>query len=146
MHGGASSVFLMKNYSDSRLINVGTGQEVAIGELARKICAVVGYEGRLIFDTTKPDGMPRKLLDSSRILQLGWRPTIPLDQGLSQTYRWFLDQRELQTVYLRRTRRSNCAPYAKPTSNVPAAETPRIILSAEATSPVTTNEPRLYPM
>ena len=82
----------------------------------------------------------------SRILQLGWRPTIPLDQGLSQTYRWFLDQRELQTVYLRRTRRSNCAPYAKPTSNVPAAETPRIILSAEATSPVTTNEPRLYPM
>lgn len=91
-------VFLMKNYSDSRLINVGTGQEVAIGELARKICAVVRYEGRLIFDTTKPDGMPRKLLDSSRILQLGWRPTIPLDQGLSQTYRWFLDQRELQTV------------------------------------------------
>jgi GDP-L-fucose synthase len=91
-------VFLMKNYSDSRLINVGTGQEVTIGELARKICAVVGYEGRLNFDTTKPDGMPCKLLDSSRILQLGWRPTIPLDQGLSQTYRWFLDQRELQTV------------------------------------------------
>jgi nucleoside-diphosphate-sugar epimerase len=46
----------------------------------------------------KPDGIPRKLRDSSRILQLGWRPTIPLDQGLSQTYRWFLDQRELQTV------------------------------------------------
>ena len=87
-------VFLMKNYSDSRLINVGTGQEVTIGELAMKLCQVVGYTGKLIFDTTKPDGMPRKLLDSSRILQLGWQPTIALDQGLSQTYRWFLDQRE----------------------------------------------------
>jgi GDP-L-fucose synthase len=87
-------VFLMKNYSDSRLINVGTGQEVTIGELAGEICKVVGYTGKLLFDTTKPDGMPRKLLDSSRILQLGWQPTIALDQGLSQTYRWFLDQRE----------------------------------------------------
>jgi GDP-L-fucose synthase len=91
-------VFLMKNYSDSRLINVGTGQEVTIGELARKICEVIGYTGRLVFDTTKPDGMPRKLLDSSRILQLGWRPSIPLEQGLSQTYRWFLDQRELGAI------------------------------------------------
>ena len=74
-------VFLMKNYSDSRLINVGTGQEVAIGELARNICEVVGYERRLVFDTTKPDGMPRKLLNSSRILQLGWRPSIPLSRA-----------------------------------------------------------------
>ena len=91
-------VFLMKNYSDSRLINVGTGQEVTIGELAGKLCDVVGFSGKLIFDTTKPDGMPRKLLDSSRILQLGWQPTIALDQGLSQTYRWFLDQREKRAI------------------------------------------------
>jgi GDP-L-fucose synthase len=84
-------VFLMKNYADSRLINVGTGQEVSIGELARKICNVVGYSGRLIFDTSKPDGMPRKLLNSSRILELGWRGHIALDEGLRQTYRWFLD-------------------------------------------------------
>jgi GDP-L-fucose synthase len=89
-------VFLMKNYSDARLINVGTGQEVTIGDLARKICEVIGYTGRLVFDTTKPDGMPRKLLDSSRVLQLGWQPRIPLEQGLSQTYRWFLEHRELR--------------------------------------------------
>jgi len=90
-------VFLMKTYSDSRLINVGTGQEIAIGDLARRICTVVGYEGRLVFDTTRPDGMPRKLLDSSRILQLGWRPTISLEQGLTQTYQWFVGQRGLHT-------------------------------------------------
>ena len=91
-------VLLMKNYSDSRLINVGTGQEVTIGELAGKLCEVVGYTGKLLFDTTKPDGMPRKLLDSSRILQLGWQPTIALDLGLSQTYRWFLDQRKQRAI------------------------------------------------
>jgi len=85
-------VCLMQNYSDARLINVGTGQEVSIGELARKVCDVVGYEGRLTFDTSKPDGMPRKLLDSSRVLAMGWRPQITLDDGLAQTYRWFLDQ------------------------------------------------------
>jgi GDP-L-fucose synthase len=84
-------IYLMKTYSDARMINVGTGQEVSIGELARQICRVVGFRGQLVFDTTKPDGMPRKLLDSSRILQMGWRSGIALDQGLQQTYRWFLD-------------------------------------------------------
>ena len=66
-------VFLMKTYSDARMINVGTGEEVSIGELARKVCDVVGYTGQLTFDTSKPDGMPRKLLDSSRVLAMGWR-------------------------------------------------------------------------
>jgi GDP-L-fucose synthase len=83
-------VFLMKSYSDDRLINVGTGQEVSIGELAGKVRDIVGYKGRLAFDPIKPDGMPRKLLDSSRILALGWRPKIGLDDGLSETYQWFL--------------------------------------------------------
>jgi GDP-L-fucose synthase len=83
-------IFLMKSYSDDRLINVGTGQEVSIGELARKVREIVGYSGRLTFDSTKPDGMPRKLLDSSRILAMGWRPRINLDDGLSETYQWFL--------------------------------------------------------
>jgi GDP-L-fucose synthase len=91
-------VFLMQTYSQAEIINVGTGNEVSIGELAAKVCDVVGYAGKLVFDTSKPDGMPRKLLDSSRILRSGWRPTTPLEQGLKQTYRWFLDQRELQTV------------------------------------------------
>jgi GDP-L-fucose synthase len=86
-------IFLMQTYSDERMINVGTGQEVSIGELARQICRVVGFPGLLAFDTTKPDGMPRKLLDSSRILQMGWQSRIALDQGLQETYRWFLDSR-----------------------------------------------------
>jgi GDP-L-fucose synthase len=84
-------IFLIKTYSDSRMINVGTGQEVSIAELALQICRVVDYSGRLDFDGKKPDGMPRKLLDSSRIRQLGWRSRIALDQGLRETYRWFLD-------------------------------------------------------
>ncbi len=84
-------VFLMKTYSDARIINVGTGEEVSIGELARTICNVVGYSGQLVFDATKPDGMPRKLLNSSRIKELGWRARIELDDGLQQTYRWVLD-------------------------------------------------------
>lgn len=85
-----SLVFLMKTYSEARMINAGTGQEVSIAELARQICRVVGYRGELAFDKTKPDGMPRKLLDSSRIRQMGWQARIPLDQGLRETYQWFL--------------------------------------------------------
>ena len=84
-------VFLMKTYSNPRIINVGTGEEVSIGELARRICNVVGYSGQLAFDTTKPDGMPRKLLNSSRIRELGWRGRIELDDGLQQTYQWVLN-------------------------------------------------------
>lgn len=83
-------VFLMKSYSDARLINVGTGQEVSIGELAQRVCRAVGYEGRLTFDTSKPDGMPRKLLDSTRMLATGWRPHTGLDEGLAETYRWYV--------------------------------------------------------
>ena len=82
-------VFLMRSYSDPALINVGTGQEVSIADLARQVVQVVGYEGRLTFDTSKPDGMPRKLLDSSRILAMGWRPKVALADGLRDTYRWY---------------------------------------------------------
>lgn len=86
-------VFLMKSYSDDRLINVGTGQEVSIGDLARKVCRVAGYTGRIAFDPTRPDGMPRKLLDSSRLLGMGWHARIALDDGLTETYRWFLENK-----------------------------------------------------
>jgi len=84
-------VFLMKTYSDARPINVGIGEEISIGDLAREVCEVVGYRGRLAFDRTKPDGAPRKALDSSRIHKLGWRAQVGLRQGLEQTYRWYLD-------------------------------------------------------
>jgi GDP-L-fucose synthase len=87
-------VFLMQTYSEARLINVGTGQEVTIGDLARAISQMVGYKGRLVFDTSKPDGMPRKLLDSSRILTMGWRPRVELSEGLLETYQWFLGQQK----------------------------------------------------
>ncbi len=91
-------VFLMERYSDERIINAGTGEEVSIGELARQVCDTVGYSGRLAFDTTKPDGMPRKLLDSSRILAMGWRSRIGLDDGLRTTYQWFANKRTMATA------------------------------------------------
>lgn len=88
---GDACVFLMNHYSDEMALNVGTGDEVAIGDLARTIARVVGYEGKLAFDTSKPDGAPRKALDSTRMLGLGWRPRTSLEDGLTQAYRWFLD-------------------------------------------------------
>jgi GDP-L-fucose synthase len=83
-------VLLMKIYSDEKLINVGTGDEVSIADLARMVVDAVGFTGRLTFDPSKPDGMPRKLLDSSRIRSMGWKPRISLAKGLSETYRWYL--------------------------------------------------------
>jgi GDP-L-fucose synthase len=78
---------LMQEYEDAQTINVGTGQEVTIRELAETMRAVVGYTGKIIWDTSKPDGTPRKLLDSSRILSLGWSPKYSLREGLSATYK-----------------------------------------------------------
>ena len=72
-------------------LNVGTGEDVTIGELAQKIAAVVGYRGELVFDTSKPDGTPRKLLDVSKLKSTGWAPTVDLDDGLTATYAWFLE-------------------------------------------------------
>jgi GDP-L-fucose synthase len=82
-------LFLMQNYEGSEIVNVGTGEDVTIRELAELIRDVVGYEGRLVFDTRKPDGTPRKLLDVSRMNGLGWAATIPLDQGVERTYEWY---------------------------------------------------------
>jgi GDP-L-fucose synthase len=83
-------VFLMNTYSDIDFVNVGTGQEVSIKELALTMKAVVGYEGELVFDTTKPDGTPRKLLDVSRLNGAGWQAKTDLKTGIEQTYAWFL--------------------------------------------------------
>ncbi len=77
-----------------RHVNVGTGVDVTIRELAEKVAAVVGYEGQLTFDASKPDGTPRKLLDVSLLAELGWRARITLREGLEQTYAWFLDNLE----------------------------------------------------
>jgi len=83
-------VFLLEHYSDEQIINVGSGQETTIAELAEKIRNVVGYNGRICWDTSKPDGTPRKLLDSSRLLSMGWRPEISLEDGLQMAYADFL--------------------------------------------------------
>jgi len=84
-------VFCMDNYSDERIINVGTGQDVTIRELAETVARVVGFGGRVEFDPGKPEGTPRKLLDVSRLKALGWSPAIGLERGIADTYRWFLD-------------------------------------------------------
>jgi GDP-L-fucose synthase len=76
-------------YQDRPLLNIGTGEDVTIKELAELIKEIVGFQGTIVFDTAKPDGTPRKLLDISRISHLGWRPRIPLKQGIRQTYEWY---------------------------------------------------------
>ena len=82
-------VFLMKNYSSPDIVNVGWGKDISIGELAQLICRIVGFPGRLEFDPTKPDGTPRKLLDTSRLTALGWQPKITLEAGIASTYDWY---------------------------------------------------------
>jgi GDP-L-fucose synthase len=85
-------VFLMTRYSAEGHLNIGTGDEVSILELARMVCATVGLEAEIVHDLTKPDGTPRKRLDTSKLEALGWRRRIPLSEGLRDAYRWFLEQ------------------------------------------------------
>jgi GDP-L-fucose synthase len=84
-------VWCMENYSGEEILNVGTGQDLTIRELAQTVARVVGFTGELDFDAAKPDGTPRKLLDVSRIHAQGWKASIGLEEGLAGTYRWFLD-------------------------------------------------------
>jgi GDP-L-fucose synthase len=90
----ASACFLLlEKYDSPEIINIGCGEDLSIRELAELICEVVGFEGDLAWDTTKPDGMPRKLLDVTKIRALGWEPTIPLREGIARTYEWFIANR-----------------------------------------------------
>lgn len=84
-------IFLMDNYDGDELINVGTGLDVTIKDLAKKIKSIVGYEGDIKWDTSKPNGMPRKVLDVSKINSLGWKHKFDLDNGLETTYNWYLE-------------------------------------------------------
>ena len=90
-------VFLMNHYEDNEIVNVGVGEDIPIKELAEKIKDVVGYEGDIQFDTTKPDGTPRKLVDVSKIHSLGWKASISLEEGLQKAYQWFLDNVAVKT-------------------------------------------------
>jgi GDP-L-fucose synthase len=85
-------VFLMRHYSDSAPINIGCGSDLSIAELAELIARVVGFTGRIKFDPSKPDGTPRKLLDVSRMRDLGWTARIPLETGLNETWHWYHSQ------------------------------------------------------
>lgn len=85
----AACVFLLENYESAEIINVGTGEDITIRELAELICEIVGFEGELTWDASKPDGTPRKLLDVSKINSLGWAPRISLRDGIARTYEWF---------------------------------------------------------
>ena len=84
-----ASVFLMVHYNQPENINVGTGIDLTIRELAEMVLRITGCSSRLVFDPSKPDGTPRKLLDISRLTALGWKAGIPLEQGIAETYRWY---------------------------------------------------------
>ena len=85
----SAAVFLMRNYSSGEIINIGSGEEISIGGLARLIGEVTGFTGTIVYDSSKPDGTPRKFLDTSRLLALGWKPGIALRDGIARTYDWF---------------------------------------------------------
>lgn len=87
----AAALFLMENYDMENIINVGTGKDISIRELAEVIKEITGYEGKIVFDSSKPDGTPRKLLDISKIEGIGWLPRIGLREGLESTYKWFVE-------------------------------------------------------
>jgi GDP-L-fucose synthase len=85
----SACLLLLEKYDSSEIINVGCGEDISIRELAELVCDIVGFDGELAWDTTKPDGTPRKLLDVSKLRALGWKPSIPLREGITRTYDWY---------------------------------------------------------
>jgi GDP-L-fucose synthase len=90
----SACLYLLEHYDDDIAINVGTGNDVSIRELAELVAETVGWQGTMQFDTSKPDGAPRKLLDVQRLNQLGWKATIPLADGIASTYEWYLQNEQ----------------------------------------------------
>ncbi|MBF6634752.1 MAG: GDP-L-fucose synthase [Planococcus sp. (in: Bacteria)] len=93
-----AAIYLMNTYDGSDLVNVGMGKDISIKELAEKIGEAVGYRGEIVFNTSKPDGAPRKLVDVNRLTNLGWTAKISLDEGLEMAYTWFLENIEKNTM------------------------------------------------
>ncbi len=87
-------LFLLENYDDEEIVNIGVGEDLSIAELANIVRNVVGFEGEIVYDASKPDGTPRKLVDVSKITGLGWHARTSLREGVAQTYQWFLDNQE----------------------------------------------------
>jgi GDP-L-fucose synthase len=95
-------LFLMHDYSGSEIVNIGVGQDISIGELAELVREVVGYGGEIVYDTSKPDGTPRKLLDVSKLSGLGWKARTSLREGIERTYLWYLEERSSQRTVAQR--------------------------------------------
>jgi GDP-L-fucose synthase len=91
-----AALFLMEHYDDGQMINAGPGIEIMIKDLAETIARVVGFRGKIIFDASKPEGAMRKLLDSSRLKNLGWRPKVNLEEGISKTFQWYSGRKQAQ--------------------------------------------------
>lgn len=87
----SASLVCFERYDDEEIVNIGSGEEITIRELAERMARVTGYTGKIVFDPTKPDGTPRKALDIGRLTSLGWKPGRNLEEGLAETYRWFCD-------------------------------------------------------
>ena len=87
-------IYLLKHYSGDEIVNVGAGQDISIAGFAQMVATVVGFGGRIVFDTSRPDGAPRKLLDIRRLKALGWTAGTDLQAGLEAYYRWYLDNFE----------------------------------------------------
>lgn len=83
-------VFLLKTYSGEEHVNIGSGEDISILNLTRLVCKVVGFEGEIVYDLSKPDGTPRKLMSADKLRRMGWRPKIGLEEGIAQTHRWFV--------------------------------------------------------
>lgn len=90
-------LFAIENYSNAELINVGSGQDISIFHLAHKVAALTGYNGKIEWDTERPNGTPKRPLDYNKITEKGWKPNYTLDQGLEKTYLWFQQATHLQT-------------------------------------------------
>ena len=87
-------IFLMNNYDSSEIINIGVGKDISIKELVLMVKEIVDYNGEIVFDTSKPDGTPRKLLDVSKLSSLGWQAENSLEEGIKKTYRWYAEMLE----------------------------------------------------
>lgn len=85
---------LMETYNEDQIVNIGVGEDISIGELAEKVKNIVGYQGDIVFDTSKPDGTPRKLVDVTKLTSLGWKATTSLEDGLEEAYEWFLNNQD----------------------------------------------------
>src|SRR3546814_11883077 len=92
-------IFLIRKYSGEPFVNIGTCDDISIADFAALVAEVVGFTGRFVYDTSKPDGTPRKLVDVGRLNALGWRSKIPLREGLERTYAWFLEnENRIRTI------------------------------------------------